>query len=166
MLLWADYLRELDFDALMGIYWEANREKALNNYPNMELQAAHNRAEQDFYDYLRDDFFTQKGARYAVWVTEGEYMSALCLEPWEDGLLLEALETRPDHRKKGYAKALIHAVQDSLPNIPVYSHVNKRNSPSLATHKSCGFQIIKDSVRYLDGTVSAHGYTLRWQKNP
>ena len=166
MLLWAKRLQELDFEALMGIYWEGNRENALDKYPNMELQAAHNRAEQDFYAYLRDEFFTQRGASYAVWVMDGNYVSALRLEPWEDGLLLEALETHPNHRKKGYAKDLIKAVQESLPEIPVYSHVNKRNTPSLATHKSCGFQILKDTVRYLDGTVSAYGYTLLWQRKP
>jgi GNAT superfamily N-acetyltransferase len=159
-------LKDLSFSQLMEIYEEGNRENGVEFWPDLDPSQQLLRAEQDFYAYLRDEFYTQRGASYAVWVMDGNYVSALRLEPWEDGLLLEALETHPNHRKKGYAKDLINAVQESLPEIPVYSHVNKRNTPSLATHKSCGFQILKDTVRYLDGTVSAYGYTLLWQRKP
>ena len=162
MLLWVHRFSEMDFDRLMQVYWEGNRENALTLYPHMDTEKAHIRAQQDFEDYLKKDFFRQKGARYGIWVQDEIYLSALRLEPWEDGLLLEALETHPDYRRQGFAKRLILGMQEAVRGIPIYSHVSKRNSASLAVHKSCGFRIIKDSVRLLDGTVSANSVTLQW----
>ena len=80
----------------------------------------------------------------------------------EDGLLLQALETHPDYRKQGCARKLMEAVQQLLGERTVYSHVSKKNRPSLAVHRRCGFAVHKDSARYLDGSVSANAWTLRW----
>ena len=162
MLYWAKKLSELNFDSLMQLYQEGNQENALELYGQMEPAKALARAEQDFVDYLTEDFFTHKDARYAIWVQDDHYVSALRLEPWQDGLLLEALETHPNFRRQGFAKALICEMQKSLRGVAVYSHVSKRNKASLAVHKACGFVICKDSVRLLDGTVSSSGVTLRW----
>ena len=164
MLLWANNVSELDFEKLMQVYREGNQENALEFYPDLEPERGQVRAEQDFLDYLTTDFFNRKGARYGIWEEAGNYITALRLEPWEDGLLLQALETHPDHRRCGFAKLLIREVQKCLPGITIYSHVSKRNKASLATHQSCGFCIHKDSVRLLDGTVSANGYTLCWPR--
>ena len=164
VLLWAKTMKDLNFDRLMQVYAEGNRENAQAFYPHMEPEKGQLCAEQDFWNYLTEDFFRQKGACYAIWEENGEYMAALRLEPWEDGLLLEALETHPDHRLQGHAKHLISELQQALPEATIYSHVSKRNRASLATHKACGFQILKDTVRLLDGTVSANSYTLRWSK--
>ena len=163
MLLWAKNMKELNFDRLMQVYAEGNRENAQTFYPHMAPEKGQLCAEQDFWNYLTEDFFRQKGACYAIWEDGGEYISALRLEPWEDGFLLEALETQPDHRRRGYAKTLITEVQKTLPETIIFSHVSKRNKPSLAAHRACGFQIIKDTVRLLDGTVSSNSYTLSWQ---
>lgn len=165
MVLWARKLSELNFDQLMAVYAEGNEDNARRKYPYLEPSEALRRVEADFRDYLREDFFTQPGAVYCLAELEGTYVSVLRLEPYEDGLLLEALETHPAHRRKGYAKALIRAVQQTLPGQRIYSHVNKRNIASLNTHKACGFHKIKDSVRLLDGTVSAFGVTLVWQSD-
>ena len=102
-------LEELDFSAIMDIYIEGNLEKA-EEYGDGGLL----RAEREFYDYLREDFFRQRDAFYAVWKVGGRYVSALRLEPYGDGWLLEALETAPAHRKQGYAKALVRAVLDCV----------------------------------------------------
>ena len=80
MLLIAKRLEELDFSALMDIYVEGNLEKA-EEYGDGGLL----RAEREFYDYLREDFFRQQGAFYAVWTEQGSYVSALRLEPYKDG---------------------------------------------------------------------------------
>ena len=165
LLQWFWHMAELDFERLMAVYREGNRENALDLYPDMPVEAAQRRAEQDFREYLQEDFFVHKGACYCVWEESGQYLSALRLEPWQDGLLLEALETHPDFRKQGYAKKLILAVQLELTGKRVYSHVSKKNKASLATHQSCGFSIIRDFVRMLDGTVSSRSWTLMWQAN-
>ena len=157
MLLIMKRLEELNFSALMDIYVEGNLEKA-EEYGDGGLL----RAEREFYDYLREDFFRQQGAFYAVWQIAGRYVSALRLEPHSDGWLLEALETAPDYRKKGYAKALMIAVLEYMDQNIIYSHVSKRNEASLRTHYACGFQKHLDHVVYLDGSVSHRAVTLRY----
>ena len=157
MLLIMKRLEELDFSALMDVYIEGNLEKA-EEYGDAGLL----RAEREFYDYLREDFFRQKGAFYAVWKVSGRYVSALRLEPYKDGWLLEALETAPDHRKLGHAKALMGAVLDMMGEAIIYSHVSRRNEASLKTHFACGFAKHLDHVVYLDGSVSGRGLTLRY----
>ena len=82
------------------------------------------------------------------------------MEPFEDGYLLEALETDPAYRKMGYAKKLIQAVIECNQRCKIYSHVHKRNYPSLATHEACGFTIYQDFARYISGTISCNAYTL------
>ena len=157
MLQIAKRLEELDFSALMDIYSEGNLEKA-EEYGDGGLL----RAEREFYDYLREDFFRQKDGFYAIWKAGGQYVSALRLEPYRDGCLLEALETAPDHRRKGYAKELMHAVLDEMGHVIVYSHVSRRNEASLRTHYACGFQKHLDHVVYLDGSVTNRAITLRY----
>lgn len=157
MLLIAKRLAELDFPALMDIYIEGNREKADEYGDGGLLQA-----EREFYDYLREDFFRQRDAFYAVWVEQGKYVSALRLEPYKDGWLLEALETAPADRKRGCAKALMGSVLEMMGQSVVYSHVSKRNEASLRTHYACGFVKHLDHVVYLDGSVSHRGITLQY----
>lgn len=153
-------LRELDFRRLMTIYEEGNRENGQERYPELPEVQQILRAEQDFYQYLRECFFPTEGAFYAVWEKDGQYVAALRLEPYQDGLLLEALETRPDMRRKGYAKTLIRSVLEATREIRVYSHVSKRNLPSLRAHCACGFEIWKDYAVYADGSVLRNSYTL------
>lgn len=157
MLLIAKRLAELDFPALMDIYIEGNREKADEYGDGGLLQA-----EREFYDYLREDFFRQRDAFYAVWVEQGKYVSALRLEPYKDGWLLEALETAPADRKRGCAKELMGSVLEMMGQSVIYSHVSKRNEASLRTHYACGFVKHLDHVVYLDGSVSHRGITLQY----
>lgn len=93
----------------------------------------------------------------------GEYISALRLEPYKDGLLLEALETAPRHRRKGYGYQLLKAVLNAFPDRKIYSHVSKRNVPSLAIHEKCGFRKISDAAAYIDGSVNERAVTLCYQ---
>lgn len=162
MLCTAAHLRELSFEHLMEVYREGNRinGRILAPFDSQERQLR--LAEQDFYSYLLEQFFPTPGARYAVWTAGGKYVSALRLEPYRDGLLLEALETAPGERKKGYASALICAVQEMPEHrgVRLYSHVDKQNAASLRVHLGCGFQILSDCAAYVDGTVSSRAYTL------
>lgn len=166
MLKWIDRLEKLNFSALMAVYVEGNRENAALLYPDLSEAQQLLRAEQDFYAYLSDTFFHTSGARYAVWEENGTYVSALRLEPYRDGLLLEALETLPQRRRQGYAAALITAVQACLAGEgsgKLYSHVNRRNQASLAVHRRCGFQKVLEFASYIDGSVNSRAVTLMWQ---
>lgn len=157
-------LRDLHFGNLMALYAQSNMENADELYSELEQGEALLKVEGSFYQYLREDFFTVPGAIYAVWEEDGIYISALRLEPFRDGLLLEALETHPSYRRKGYAGKLIHSVTDHLKlqgQTVVYSHVDKRNTASLRTHLSCGFYKISDQAVYIDGSVTQRSFTMK-----
>lgn len=157
MLLIADQISKLSFSGLMQVYAESN---ALNAE---DQECSILDIEQGFYDYLRSSFFAQENSFYAVWLEAGEYVSALRMEPYKDGFLLCALETAPEHRRKGYGKALIEAVlaTEKLAEKPVYSHIHKKNGASQAVHAACGFVKIMDRALYLDG--SANSYCDTWK---
>ena len=119
--------------------------------------------EADLISYLCEDFFQQKDAFYALWVVEGRYKSALRIEPYDDGLLLEALSTMPCARRMGYGSALVSQVLQYLRSSRykiVYSHINKKNKPSLELHKKCGFRLFSDSAKYIDGTLTQNSCTM------
>ncbi len=156
-------LRQLPFGNLMEIYAEGNLENGRENWPNLSEGEQLLRAEQDFYQYLQEIFFPAPGAVYYLWEVNGKPVSALRLEPYRDGALLEALETAPDCRKKGYAKALLGAVLAEIGAIKLYSHVHKQNIPSLKTHLSCGFTRISEQAVYADGSVNNRCCTLLYE---
>ena len=155
-------LAEINFSELMEVYREGNLMNARERYPDDNPEVQKIKAEGDFEDYLREDFFRVLKAFYAVWEESGSYCSALRIEPYQDGWLLEALETKPACRKQGYAARLVAAVLDQLPKGScVYSHVGKRNAASLATHRRCGFEIALDYAEYVDGTITQNAYTMK-----
>ena len=159
MLYLVTKLREVNFSALMGVYEEGNRENGALVHPGLPQGQQILRAEQSFHQYLKEVFFPTAGAVYAIWVENDIYVSALRLEPYEDGLLLEALETAPAHRRKGCAEKLIRAVQAEFPQ-KIYSHVSKKNTASLAVHQKCGFRQVLDYAKYIDGSVVRSAVTL------
>lgn len=156
-------LQDLVFSNLMQVYSETNRKNGKEYYPDVDENLAALNAEQDFYAYLRHCFFKTPGAVYAVWEENQQFISALRLEPYEDGVLLEALETMPEQRGKGYAKQLVSEVLAET-NCKVYSHVNKNNMVSLAVHLACGFEKISDTAVYIDGTDAPGCVTLCYGK--
>ncbi len=156
-------MKELPFGALMEVYAESNRENWQEFWPDLSDGEQLLRAEQEFYQYLQHVFFKTEVACYCLWEADGHVVSALRLEPYRDGLLLEALETAPDHRHKGYAASLIRAVQAQLGKCKVYSHVGKRNTPSLKTHMACGFCRISEQAVYADGSVNDRCCTLLYE---
>ena len=163
MLLVASSLHELSFPKLMEVYAESNRENGEDRYPGESPDRQLALAEEGFRDYLSQVFFTTENARYFILVEAGRYVSALRLEPYEDGLLLEALETAPEFRKKGYAAALIEKTQAYLKeqgSIRLYSHVSRSNIASLRTHEKRGFRQILDYGRYIDGSINRRTVTL------
>ncbi len=149
MLIRAERMAALDFPALMEVYRESSGENGAYFWPDEPPERQRALAEQRFETYLRDDFFGTARGSYYIWAEDGRYLAALRLEEHEDGLLLEALETRPDSRRRGCAKDLISAVLGLLPaGTRVYSHVNRRNVASLAAHRACGFSEGAGDERY------------------
>ena len=160
MLKIAEKLNDLSFGKLMEVYIEGNLENGQELWPEEPEARQIALAEQEFYNYLQQVFFRTPGARYLIWEEAGHYVSALRLEPYRDGLLLEALETAPDKRKKGYAAQLVQATLEYAGNVKIYSHVGKYNTVSLRTHEKCGFTRIHDYAVYADGSVNERSYTM------
>ena len=143
-----DSLKNLNFQMLMDVYAQSNRENGAVYFPQLSELQGISMVEQQFYTFLQEVFFKTTDSRYCVWLEDGRYVSALRLEPYRDGLLLEALETAPQNRRKGYGR-------------PVYSHIGKRNTASMALHMGCGFEKIQDCAVYIDGSVSQNAVTLK-----
>ena len=163
MLILARSIRDLSFSRLMEVYTEGNLENAEEFYPDLPEGQKLMQAELDFYQYLNEVFFRTSGAVYAIWEAQGSYVSALRLEPYRDGLLLEALETAPSRRRQGYGVQLIKAVQEQFSNQRIYSHVGKKNVASLRVHEKCGFRRISEYAAYIDGSVNQRACTLCWE---
>lgn len=163
MLHIARSMAQLNFSRLMDVYIEGNRENAADLYPDLPEGQGLLQAEQDFYQYLRQVFFAVPGAYYAILRENGEYVSALRIEPYKDGVLLAALETAPCHRNKGHAEQLVRAVLSKEKK--VYSHVSKNNGASLRVHEKCGFARIWEQAVYIDGSVNGKCCTLCYGKN-
>lgn len=162
MLKVFDHCDHIDFRQLMDVYEQWNYAYGKGKYPKLSGNLQILYAEQDFYDFLLL-FFTTKNAKYFVWAPQGRYAAALRLEPYEDGLLIEALETRPDCRRKGYATDLINATISYLRAggpYKIYSHVQKDNEASLLVHYKCGFSILSENAMYIDGTYHNDAFTL------
>lgn len=164
MLTVAKRLHQLGFGDLMAVYAEGNRENGEEFYSHLPPEEQILQAEQDFYAYLSDCFFRTAGAAYYLWSDNGQYVSALRLEPYQDGLLLEALETHPEYRGRGYAKALILAALAEVECEKIYVHISRRNVPSIAAHTACGFQKILDHAVYADGSVLHTSDTYLYEK--
>ena len=166
MLKVAGKLSEINFSNLMSVYYEANLVNGKEFYPDDTEGVQIRKAEEDFYQYLSSIFFHQKESYYMIWIDNGCYMSALRLEPYQNGMLLSALETAPDARQKGYASILIMETLSHLSSSGsgiVYSHVSKKNEASLAVHRKCGFQVIKDYAVYADGSVLHDHLTFAYE---
>lgn len=157
-------MHQLPFGKLMEVYEEGNRENGALFWPELSEGEQLLRAEQEFYQYLQQVFFRTEAAAYYLWEVDGRLVSALRLEPYRDGLLLEALETAPGCRHNGYAGALMAAVLEQEGEQKIYSHVGKRNVASLRTHLRCGFRRISERAVYANGSVNDRCCTLLYER--
>lgn len=146
MLKIARCLRELDFGALAAMC-------------TVDLDA-----EQALYAYLRQEFFSRPQDAYCLWVEDGKIISCLRLQSYRDGLLLEALETNPAHRGRGYGKKLVSAVLAETKMTKGYVHIHKKNAASIAVHEKCGFRRILDYAVFADGSVGAQYDTYLYEQ--
>ena len=159
----------LDARKLMDIYAESNLENTDYFYPDeTDKDAAVKKVEAGFMDFLQNDFFKQEDATYWILEDEGNWLCAARTCKIKSGLYyLEALETRPDLRGKGYASRLLSSLLDVLKeegSFCLCDCVSKKNIASLKTHEKCGFQIVTDEgYDYLQGEADDHDYGLEYR---
>ena len=149
MLYLARSLSQLHFGSLMAVYADSNRENGREAWPEEPEMRQIQLAEEEFYRYLSQVFFKTPGAVYAVWKENGRYVSALRLEPYRDGLLLEALETAPEQRRKGFCRRAdtggnSASLREKRSSILMWT---SETCHSLKVHEKCGFRRVADFCR-------------------
>lgn len=169
MLIEITEYQNLDTRKLMDIYSESNYENTDYFYPDeTDKDAAVQEVEERFLDFLKNDFFNIKDATYWILEINDVWVSALRTCQIQEGLFyLEALETHPDHRRKGYGSILLSSVADSLKEdgpFRLCSCVSKKNIASLKTHKKSGFQIVsEEGYDYLHKEADVHDFGLEYR---
>ena len=92
--------------------------------------------------FLRD-FVKNPKQLILVEATDDEWVSALrAIETIEGHWFLEAVETKPEERKKGFGNDLLVHTIDYLKNIGMREltcTISKNNLKSQALHRKCGF---------------------------
>lgn len=157
-------MAELPFGKLMEVYAQSNRERG-NYWKDETEERCVALAEQEFYIYLRQCFFSLPDSCYYLWEVDGNVVSAVRGESYMDGVILTALETHPCFRCKGYATALLSAVTKYLETKKIYVHIRRDNAASLSVHLRCGFVKVKSGARMLDGSFATAYDTYRWKFN-
>ena len=161
----------LDGPRLMEVYAESNYENTDYFFPDMTDKAlAVKKVEEGFLTFLRDEFYAGPGPAYCVWEEAGEWVSALRLNELQPGLYyLEALETRPGYRRRGYAARLLQAVIAHLKDrgpVRICDCVSKGNEPSIRTHLVCGFSIVSEIGHdYLRNMDDPYDYGFEYRCN-
>ncbi|MBE7003808.1 MAG: GNAT family N-acetyltransferase [Ruminococcaceae bacterium] len=168
MLLQFTALKQIDFRRLMDLYAEGNAVNADCFYPNVEDRAqAIAMAEHDFLDFLETSFFTGPGHIYWVLEEGGVWVSAARLTLVREGLYyLEALETHPAYRRRGYAAKLLRGIIEELKPLGalrICDCVDKENTASIKTHEACGFTVATDPAQnYLSGETCDWEYGMEY----
>lgn len=163
MVTYIHKIKDCNLSGIYSVYSQTLEEDRASHYRNLDTNEGFLLASQDYYQYLSQIFFQTPGAVLAVYFHEGEYASALRLEPYRDGYLLSGLETAPKSRRKGYALRLVrHVIAYCKENgiAVIYSHIHKQNTASKNLHLSAGFEVISDSATLIDGTFSTQYETL------
>lgn len=159
---------DLDTYRLMQVYYESNLENTDYFYPDeLDKDVAVAKVESGFIAFLENEFFNMPNATYWVLESDGIWLSALRTVRVQDGTYyLEALETRPDSRQKGYGSNLLLSVLQTMKKqgpFKICDCVSKKNIASLKTHEKCGFKIVSDKgYNYLYGETDEHDFGLEF----
>lgn len=169
MLLRITRYADVDKRKLMEVYCQSNYENAACLYPDEGDQAeAVKKVEAAFLGFLQKDFFPRDGSTYWILEDNGIRVSGLRTCRIQPSLYyLEALETRPDLRERGYASKLLTNVLQALEKegaSQLWDCVRKTNAASLRTHKKCGFQIVSEAgYDYLRQESDRRNYGLAFR---
>lgn len=122
----------IDGRKLMDLYREGNEENVAYFQPDAPDKAlALREQEEGFLRFIRTDFLQKEGNEYWVLEEEQIWVSALRLYRVAEGqYYIEALETHPEFRKRGYAARLLTRVIEELSSrgpFQLCDCVSKRN---------------------------------------
>lgn len=144
-LLRRQSMTEDEYRKLMAIYAESNRENIGYFFPELkDEKLGVQKVEEQFVAFMKTDFFSEKDHCYYILSVDDEWVAAMrFIRLAEHSYFLEALETKPEQRRKGYATALFtRVIRKHRPegSFTVKSIVSKHNEASLAFHEKVGFK--------------------------
>ena len=120
---------------LLSLYSESMNEMKKHFASDAEMRGA-------YASFLRD-FVKNPKQLILVEVSDDDWVSALrAIETTEGHWFLEAVETKPEKRKKGFGKDLLCHTIDYLKNIGMREltcTISRNNFNSQALHGKCGF---------------------------
>lgn len=167
-MLRIDKYENLDRRKLMDLYQEGNRENCLYFHPDKAIEDSISEIEDNFMNYLKE-FYSKPGNWYYILEKDGTWISALRLSHVEGNIFyIEAVETHPEYRKKGFAAELltelISEMKKQKSSFRLCDCVSHKNTASLALHKKCGFQIVSEAgYDYLRGETDKGCYGLQYE---
>lgn len=148
LLVFKTMTKDEMYRLVQSVYKEASYELAKEKHPDMEDLTEAIREEENYYvEKFLSKFLLKEEHAYCVLEENGEWVSALRLAKCDGYHFMEAMETAPAHRHKGYASKLMTEVLKYLAENHtgiLRSNVRKTNVASLATHRKCGFVIEKE----------------------
>ena len=153
---------------LMDVYRDSNIENTGYFYPDVpDKDEALQKVECDYLNYIENDFLADSKNRYMILEHDGIWVCALRLYCVDERLyFIEALETRPEYRRKGYGAQLLAGVTDLLKRQGAYTIrdcVDKKNTASLLTHQKVGFVICSDEgYDYLQNETDNGSYGMQF----
>lgn len=153
MIIIADKISKLELTKLTELYSDVIEKDRKRNYGRLSEYEGRLQAELDYYQYLRDVFFSETGGEFFVLEKDGRYITGVCIEPYKDGLLLNSLVTMPDARRKGFAEKLLNFALSRFSGLPVYVHIHIQNVSSRRLHEKVGFTLLYDYAYMLDGSI-------------
>ncbi len=168
MILEINTFDQVDERKLMDVYQESNTENTHYFYPDLSNQdEALQKVECDYLSYIENDFLANRKNRYMILEHDGIWVCALRLYCVNDKLYyIEALETHPAYRRKGYATQLLAGMINLLKERGAYTIrdcVDKKNTASLVTHQKAGFMIYSsEGYDYLQHETDNESYGLQF----
>lgn len=156
----------MDMDLFLALYRGSSLKNCRHMYPGEPTEAlALARYEGEYAAYMAGEFF--RPDHYCMAEAEGNaYYSALRLYPQaeKNTFLLEALETHPDHRGRGWGSRLLKDtiawLKENLGPVTVTAFVHKGNEASLRIHLACGFRREREYWEGPDGAVDPSHCTM------
>ncbi len=120
---------------LLSVYSESMDDMKINFANDVEMYMA--------YASFLQDFVKNPKHLIVVETFDNDWVSALrAIETTEGHWFLEAVETKPDARNKGFGKDLLHHTIDYLKELGMTEStctIAKNNYNSQALHEKCGF---------------------------
>ncbi len=139
----------LDEAAFLAVFRASSLKNAPSWYPDLPPEQALERYERSYLAYMRGPFWAEGGI-LALLADGSGYRSCLRLYPLEghNRFHVEALETRPDSRRRGWGaevlRRTIRALEAELGRVELVSNTHKTNAASRSAHASAGFVQARD----------------------